>query len=123
MSNCSDAVLIARAISSLPEGIAAPAAARERFLRGRVHRWLGSVNGLPGGKPIEGAIERHSPEPEEHRGLLVVGDYLFDSTVNGAFDSADLATNILLDRHKIPRKDLALSTPDPSKSAPDPAPI
>ncbi len=120
MSNCNDAELIARAIDSLPEAIATPAAARERFLEGRVHRWLGSVNGLPGGKPIEGAVERHSPEPEEHRGLLVVGDYLFDSTVNGAFDSADLATNILLDRHGIVRRDLALSTPDPSKCAPDP---
>jgi monoamine oxidase len=123
MSNCSDEVLIARAIDSLPEAIAAPAAARERFLEGRVHRWLGSVNGLPGGRSIEGALERHSPEPTEHRGLLVVGDYLFDSTVNGAFDSADLATNMLLDRLGIARKELALSTPGPRRCAPDPASV
>src|SRR4029450_8274009 len=43
-----------------------------------------------------GTRERHVPDPLGHAGLFVVGDYLFDSTINGAHDSADFATDILL---------------------------
>ena len=32
---------------------------------------------------------RHIPEPVEHPNLFTVGDYLFDSTLNGVLDSAD----------------------------------
>ena len=38
---------------------------------------------------------RHRPEPVEHPGLFVVGDYLFDSTLNGVKDSADLVVEWL----------------------------
>ncbi len=37
----------------------------------------------------------HWPEPAEHPGIFIVGDYLFDSTTNGVFDSANLATDLL----------------------------
>ncbi len=38
---------------------------------------------------------RHRPEPLQHPNLLVVGDYLFDSTLNGVLDSADFAAEWL----------------------------
>ena len=37
----------------------------------------------------------HQPEPREHPGLVMVGDYLFDSTLNGVLRSATLATTRL----------------------------
>ncbi len=41
-------------------------------------------------------LTNHRPEPKEHSGLVVVGDYLFDSTLNGLFDSSDAATDLIL---------------------------
>ena len=37
-----------------------------------------------------------SREPSEHPGLFLVGDYMFDSTLNGLLDSADVATDLAL---------------------------
>jgi hypothetical protein len=54
----------------------------------RVHRWINAVSALPGGWPPTGLDERHRPEPVGHPGLFLVGDYLFDSTLNGVLDSA-----------------------------------
>lgn len=85
MSELSDDQLIARALSSLPEFLAH---GREHFLEGRVHRWVDSVNGLPGGATPQSLERRHRPEPIEHARLYTVGDYLFDSTLNGVLDSA-----------------------------------
>jgi monoamine oxidase len=75
MSNFAEAALIEKALESLPASFAA---GREMFIEGRVHRWLGTVNGLPGGYPSKAPEMRHVPEPKEHPGLFVVGDYLFD---------------------------------------------
>ena len=69
---------------------------RDLFLEGRVHRWVGSVNGLPAGFPAE-PDSRHLPEPKEHPSLFVVGDYLFDSTLNGVLDSADVVAEWILE--------------------------
>jgi SAM-dependent methyltransferase len=41
-------------------------------------------------------VTNHHPEPKEHSGVVLVGDYLFDSTLNGLFDSSDAATDILV---------------------------
>ena len=41
-------------------------------------------------------MTNHRPEPKEHPGLVVVGDYLFDSTLNGLLDSSDAATDIIV---------------------------
>jgi SAM-dependent methyltransferase len=41
-------------------------------------------------------MTNHRPEPKNHPGLVIVGDYLFDSTLNGLFDSSDAATDIIL---------------------------
>jgi monoamine oxidase len=87
MSNCEDARLIEAALDSLPRTLRD---GRRYRLEGRVHRWVGTVNGLPGGYPARDPDSRHQPEPERHPKFFVVGDYLFDSTINGVLDSADV---------------------------------
>jgi len=94
LSNIPDCDLIAQVLDSLPscwpEG-------RELFLEGRVHRWVGSVNASPGGYPAREPNSRHVPDPHGNRGLLVMGDYLFDSTLNGVLDSADVVVERILE--------------------------
>jgi SAM-dependent methyltransferase len=65
-------------------------------VEGKIHRWLSSVNALPGGLPARDVMTNHHPEPKQHPGLVVVGDYLFDSTLNGLLDSSDAATDIIV---------------------------
>src|SRR5947209_7119021 len=86
MSNFADDELIAAVLDTFPRCLGS---ARPHFLEGRVHRWVGSVNGLPGGYPMLPPETRHSPELRGHPGLYVCGDYLFDSTLNGVLDSAE----------------------------------
>ena len=69
---------------------------RAHMLEVKTHRWLASVNAIPGGVPVRDPVTNHIPEPKEHSGMIVVGDYLFDSTLNGLLDSADMATDLLL---------------------------
>lgn len=90
--NLSDAELIDHAISTLPDAVRD--AARAQFLEVRIHRHLASVNALPGGMPVRDPKTNHIPEPLRHPGLFLVGDYMFDSTLNGLLDSADLATDL-----------------------------
>jgi monoamine oxidase len=106
MSTLDDEALVRRAVDSLPPVIAAPGAALENLIEGHVHRYIGTVSGRPGGGRVEGAKKRHRPEPEEHPGLFFAGDYLFDATVNGAFDSADIAASLLMDHLRIQTKAL-----------------
>lgn len=86
MSQLSDEVLIEKALESLPNEWAE---SRQFFLEGRVHRWENAVNAIPGGLTPRSMDKRHQPEPVENPDLFVVGDYLFDSTLNGVFDSAE----------------------------------
>jgi SAM-dependent methyltransferase/predicted NAD/FAD-dependent oxidoreductase len=95
LANHDDARLVELAIDSLPEPLAH---GRSLLLEGQVHRWVGTVSGLPGGQPVQGTRERHLPDPHDHPGLYLVGDYLFDSTVNGVYDSADFVTDMILTR-------------------------
>jgi len=81
----SDAELAAAASAALPEPLAA---CRPHVLETRVHRWTGAVSGLPGGWSPLPLDRRHRPSPA-HPNLFVVGDYLFDSTLNGVLDSAE----------------------------------
>ena len=46
------------------------------------------MNALPGGLPVRDVMTNHRPEPKEHPGIVVVGDYLFDSS--------DAATDLIL---------------------------
>ena len=68
------------------------------MLEGRVHRWIGAVNAIPGGLQARTLDRRHQPEPEDHPNLFVVGDYLFDSTLNGVLDSAQYVASWLAAR-------------------------
>lgn len=86
MSAWGDESLFAAALDSLPPFVPD---ARRHFVEGRVHRWLGAVSALPGGRTTVPLDRRHQPEPARHPNLFVVGDYLFDSTVNGVLDSAE----------------------------------
>lgn len=90
MGNSDDASLIDAVLDSLPPSMRH---GRQYFVEGRVHRWLGTVDGLPGGFPEREPESRHQPEPEQHPGLFVVGDYLFDSTINGVLDSAQVVAD------------------------------
>lgn len=93
LSNLSDAELIARVLDSLPETLGP---GRDQFIEARVHRWVGTINALPGSHPVHELDVRHIPEPVEHPGLYVVGDYMFDSTINGVYDSALFVTNRIM---------------------------
>ncbi|MEW6642968.1 MAG: FAD-dependent oxidoreductase [Pseudomonadota bacterium] len=89
----SDEQLIDVALKTLPASLGD---ARKHFVEGKIHRWLSSVNAIPGGLPVRDVLTNHRPEPAEHPGLVLVGDYLFDSTLNGLLDSSDAATDIIL---------------------------
>ncbi len=93
LCNADDRTLIARAIESLPDELYSEA--REQFIEGRVHRWAGAVSGQPGGFPLRDPGLAHQPEPVEHPALVVVGDYLFDSTLNGVLRSAHIAIDCI----------------------------
>jgi monoamine oxidase/SAM-dependent methyltransferase len=92
-SNLTDQELIDLAIKSLPTSFGD---ARDHFREGKTHRWLSSVNCIPGGLPARDVMTNHRPEPKNHPGFVVVGDYLFDSTLNGLLDSSDAATDIIV---------------------------
>ena len=81
-----DDALIAATLDSLPAWFGDP---RRHLLEARVHRWTGAVSGLPGGWRPPPIDRRHQPDPVGHPHLFVVGDYLYDSTLNGVLDSAD----------------------------------
>jgi protoporphyrinogen oxidase len=94
MSNFDDATLVARVLDSLPASFQH---GKETFVEARVHRWLGAVNGLPGGRPVRDPDVRPVPDPVGHPELFVVGDYLFDSTLNGVLDSADIVAEWIIE--------------------------
>jgi monoamine oxidase len=81
-----DESIVAAALAALPTWLGDPLP----YLREtRVHRWVGAVSALPGGWRPPGVDRRHQPDPTGHSRLFVVGDYLYDSTLNGVLDSAD----------------------------------
>ena len=86
MSAMTDDELIAAALDSLPPFLKH---GQSQFVEGRVHRWVAAVNAMPGGVAPKNLDQRHQPEPTSHGRLFVVGDYLFDSTLNGVLDSAN----------------------------------
>ncbi len=86
LSARSDAELMAAALGSLPSFLAH---GRGLALEGRVHRWRDAVNAVPGGWHARTSDRRHRPDSLDHPKLFVVGDYLYDSTLNGVLDSAE----------------------------------
>ncbi len=104
MANLDDAQVTARVLESLPSSLRGDGASLKREVA--VHRWLASVNAVPGGMAERDIFTNHVPEPAGHPALYVVGDYLFDSTINAVVDSADAATDLALDAivRALPRK-------------------
>ena len=91
LSNFDDCAMTRMILDSLPEPLRSEGISL--FLEGRVDRWIASISAQPGGLPVRDARSAHLPEPKDHPGLFVVGDYLLDSTINGTLDSADFATD------------------------------
>jgi protoporphyrinogen oxidase len=94
LSNAADDQIVQAMLDALPDFLQH---GRDLYLEGCVHRWVGAVNGLPGGVPARPMEERHVPEPTEHSNLFVMGDYLFDSTLNGVMDSADYVAECVVE--------------------------
>ncbi len=88
MAEYSDEELVSAAINSLPSH---RDEAKKLFCEAKIHRWLGAVSAQPGGFQQRGTDAKHCPDVRTCPHLLVVGDYLFDSTLNGVLDSADYA--------------------------------
>lgn len=90
MATATDDEIVRAVLGSLPPFLSGElASGRARMIEARVHRWVGAVSALPGGwapMPIE---RRHCPDRAGHPGLFMVGDYLYDSTLNGVLDSAE----------------------------------
>ena len=74
-ANLGDQELIDAALKSLPATLGD---ANAHFMEGKIHRWLSSVNAIPGGLPARDVMTNHRPDPKQHPGLVVVGDYLFE---------------------------------------------
>ncbi len=70
--------------------------ARALLVDRRIHRWVATVNAVPGGLPERSRLENHRPDPQRLPGLFAVGDYMFDATLNGVLDSADTASDLIL---------------------------
>jgi monoamine oxidase/SAM-dependent methyltransferase len=115
LSNHDDEVLVHEILGTLPGQLKDKG--RQALLEARVHRWLASVSGQPGGFPVKDFRSAHAPEREEHPGIFMVGDYLFDSTLNGILDSAQCATD-LWHAWKLKRKVLELSARNGSARVP-----
>jgi monoamine oxidase len=94
MANLDKEKIVALVLESLPP-VLEPGAAQ--CLEASVDRWLGSVNALPGGFPARDPDARHLPDPLDHPGLFVMGDYLFDATINGVLDSADTVVEWIIE--------------------------
>lgn len=75
----------------------------------RIHRWMASVNAIPGGLPVRSLRENHHPDPVRLPGVFLVGDYIFDATLNGVLDSADAATEMLVAEVLQRRRPVAIS--------------
>lgn len=93
LGNFSDRDLVDQALAALPWPVAQT---RDLLLDSRVHRWSGTVNSLPAGRPIRGMKRRHQLSKAGFSGLVMVGDYLFDSTLNGVLASSAVASKLLL---------------------------
>ena len=93
MANLPDDKIVEMCLDTLPTELAY---GRELIVDSRVHRWMASVNAIPGGYPARSPYLNHRPNAERFPRLVLVGDYMFDSTLNGVLNSADSATDIVI---------------------------
>jgi monoamine oxidase/SAM-dependent methyltransferase len=105
LANFSDDRIEEMCLDALPPAFAA---ARKLIIDRRIHRWMASVNAVPGGYPVRDRNINHQPD-ETLPQVLFVGDYVFDATLNGVLDSADSASDMIvsdvLRRRRTARKD------------------
>lgn len=93
LANMSDEQIEQMCLDALPAELAH---GKELLLDRRIHRWVASVSAIPGGFPVRPRGINHRPDPVHAPGLVMVGDYMFDATVNGVLDSAEVASDIIL---------------------------
>ena len=93
LANATDERIEQLCLDALPLQLAE---GRELLVDRRIHRWMASVNAIPSGWPVRRRAENHRPDAEGLPGIIVVGDYLFDSTLNGVMDLADAGTDLIL---------------------------
>lgn len=93
LTNDSDELIEQMCLDALPPELAQ---GKELLLDRRIHRWVASVNAIPGGMPVRPRGINHRPDPIHAPGFMMVGDYLFDATLNGVMDSAEVASDIIL---------------------------
>ena len=86
LCNADDETLAELAVGSLPGALAETA--RRNLCECRVHRWAGAVSARPGRSAPAGSEELPLLDRSGRGGLCVVGDYLFDATLNGVLRSA-----------------------------------
>jgi monoamine oxidase len=86
LCNADEATLADLAAGSLPGTLADTA--RRTLLESRVHRWAGAVSARPGPSTHLHADELTRLDHSGGGGLYVVGDYLFDATLNGVLRAA-----------------------------------
>ncbi len=99
LANLDDRALVARVLDALPAPLRH---GRDGVVDARVHRWVGAVNARPGGYPLQDPDVRHCPDPQRHPAFFAVGDYLFDSTLNGVVDSADYVAAWIAEEEAVP---------------------
>ncbi len=93
LANVEDERIEQLCLDALPPALAE---GKKLIVDRRIHRWMASVNAIPGGMPVRKRSVNHHPDPERLPGLLMVGDYIFDATLNGVLDSADAATDVIV---------------------------
>jgi monoamine oxidase/SAM-dependent methyltransferase len=93
LANVSDQRIEQMCLDALPPQLTH---GKELLLDRRIHRWMASVNAIPGGSPARSRAINHCPDPVRLPGFMMVGDYMFDATLNGVLDSADAATDLIL---------------------------
>ncbi|MBL8705362.1 MAG: FAD-dependent oxidoreductase [Rhodospirillales bacterium] len=93
LTNDSDELIEQRCLEALPPELAH---GKELLLDRRINRWVGSVSAIPGGLPVRPRSVNHRPDPVHTPRFVLVGDYLFDATLNGVMDSAEVAGDIIL---------------------------
>jgi SAM-dependent methyltransferase len=93
LTNYSDETIARMCLDALPAELGP---AKELLLDRRIRRWVATVSAIPGGVLSRQRKLNHHLEPMHAPGLVMVGDYLFDATLNGVMDSAEVASDIIL---------------------------
>ncbi len=92
-----DTELVREALDSLPGRLGT--AARALFVEGRVHRWPSVICLRPGTMSDRNRFESQVVASGNRPGVVLVGDYFVDSTINGALEAGRNAVKILADSY------------------------